>query len=85
MAGLSEGRVEAVDGTPSLHPDGASRGRAHLAAQVRWVHRDSPNQPLDIHRPRFPIAGRWASMRNQSINQTGSYGDILLKMKSKEN
>lgn len=59
-----------------MHPDEPSHGRAHLAAQVRWVHRDSPNQPLDIHHAGFPIKEKKGTNRGERV--------MKIKMKSKD-
>lgn len=70
MAGLSEGaaRRSASTGTPSVRRGEASHGQAHLETRVYWVHRDSPNQPLDIQRARFPVDVRRAINRGEEPN-----------------
>lgn len=71
-------RHSASSGTPSVHPDRPSHGRAHLATQVRWVHPDSPTQPLDIHRDRFPVEGKRAT------NGVGSGGGFHEKSRGNQ-
>lgn len=77
VAGLSEGaaRRSAGSGTPT-NP----HMERHIWLQVRWVHPDSPNQPLDIHSARFPVNEKRAT----NGERPGAGGDMLLKMKSKD-